>query len=71
MMFLKSILTGLLASQATLAAQLTKVNYPNDASSKVDMCKRKVEDALPNWQTPESKSLTHVLQLTRARYLCS
>lgn len=37
MMFLKAILAGLLASPATLAAQLTKVNYPNDASSKVDM----------------------------------
>lgn len=37
MMFLKAIIAGLLASPATLAAQLTKVNYPNDASSKVDM----------------------------------
>lgn len=37
MMFLKAIVAGLLASPAALAAQLTKVNYPNDASSKVDM----------------------------------
>lgn len=37
MMFLRAIIAGLLASPATLAAQLTKVNYPNDATSKVDM----------------------------------
>ncbi|KAG6360662.1 hypothetical protein INS49_011727 [Diaporthe citri] len=37
MMFLKALIAGLLASPATLAAQLTKVNYPNDAMSKVDM----------------------------------
>ena len=37
MMFLKAIFAGLLASPIALAAQLTKVNDPNDASSKVDM----------------------------------
>lgn len=37
MMFLNAIFAGLLASPAALAAQLTKVNYPNDASSKPDM----------------------------------
>jgi hypothetical protein len=36
-MFLQAFFTGLLASPAALAAQLTKVNYPNDAASKVDM----------------------------------
>lgn len=37
MMFLKAIIAGLLAAPTALAAQLTKVNYPNDATSKVDM----------------------------------
>lgn len=36
-MFLKAIFAGLLVSPASLAAQLTKVNYPNDSLSKVDM----------------------------------
>ncbi|POS70836.1 acetyl xylan esterase [Diaporthe helianthi] len=37
MMLLKAIIAGLLAAPTALAAQLTKVNYPNDASSKADM----------------------------------
>ncbi len=35
-MLLSTVFAGLMAT-AAMAAQLTKVNYPNNATSKVDM----------------------------------